>query len=313
MNMKKTPVLLLVVATWTLGAFAQSVTTDVKASTTMEQAVNQQAAHDPLTFKGIRMRTDINVPLPGTWGELVPVSMGPALFQQILPCRFIDTVSSDNYPSPFGGPAFGPNEARAFKPFGPMYSSDWHNPCEGRVPGSALAVALRIYELNATADGTLKIAPGMWSSPIIGLPVINYTAGSALMEETVGMIAQSGKFWIGNYGDGSTDVIVDILGYFLKDTAITAAVGPEGPEGPSGPPGPSGPVGPGIAATLTGNFGEENTLTLYNSAITNLSILLCYDPKGSDGCKVFDYSTGQVTIKGKKNNDYFVVVLNPID
>ena len=60
---------------------------------------SQTETHEPQTFKGFRQRANIQVELPGTWGPYL-VSMGPALFQEMPPCRFISTLEADAYPAP---------------------------------------------------------------------------------------------------------------------------------------------------------------------------------------------------------------------
>ena len=73
--------------------------------------------HNPTTFQGLRVRSNIAVPVPGVWGTEL-VSMGPALFQEIPRCQFISTLAGDQYPSPWGGPAFVANESRTYSVIG---------------------------------------------------------------------------------------------------------------------------------------------------------------------------------------------------
>src|SRR5512132_4029349 len=70
-----------------------------------DEPVVQTDTHEPMTFQGFRMRTNIAVPFPGVWGPRV-ISMGPALFQEIAPCKLVSTVAADQYPEPWGGPIF---------------------------------------------------------------------------------------------------------------------------------------------------------------------------------------------------------------
>jgi hypothetical protein len=111
--------------------------------------------HEPYTFQGMRVRSDI-VLLPGTVDE---VSMGPALFQEIPPCKFISTLEADAYPEPWGGPAFTLYDIRKYEVSGWMQNGAFINPCSNHIPGEAIAVSARVFIFNATAEGTV------WGSP----------------------------------------------------------------------------------------------------------------------------------------------------
>ena len=193
--------------------------------------------HEPLTFKGFRVRSNIAIPIPSFWGPRV-VSMGPALFQEVPPCQFISTLEADHYPAPWGGPAFRKDESRSYQVTGFLEDGDWQNPCSYVVPGNALAVAVRVYVRQPDGDGTVYLAPAAWA-PTAGLPILAYHKGDAVVEEGAMMI-RGGGFTLSSFGAG-TDLTVDLLGYFLGDPD---AAGPQGEQGPAGPQGSTGPIGP---------------------------------------------------------------------
>src|SRR5690348_17841793 len=68
------PLLLLILALCAFTAFG-------------DEPRSQRETHEPFTFNGFRLRSNIAVPVPGIWGPRV-VSMGPALFQEVPPCQF---------------------------------------------------------------------------------------------------------------------------------------------------------------------------------------------------------------------------------
>jgi hypothetical protein len=196
--------------------------------------------HEPMTFQGFRVRSDIAVPVPGIWGPRV-MSMGPALFQEIPPCQFISTLEADHYPAPWGGPAFGTNESRSYQVTGFMESGGWKNPCSLVVPSNALAVAVRIYVKEPDGDGTIYLAPASWT-PAAGLPILAYHKGDPVVEEGAMMI-RGGGFTLSSFNAG-TGITVDLIGYFLEDPE---GQGPQGEQGPAGPQGPKGD--PGVAGS----------------------------------------------------------------
>jgi hypothetical protein len=204
---------------------------------------SQREAHEPYTFGGFRVRSSIAVPMPDVFGPRV-MNMGPGLFQEIAPCRFISTVAGDHYPPPWGGPAFHIDESRSYQVVGTMQTAGWENPCSRVVPPEALAVALRVYITNATGPGTIYLAPAAWAAAA-GLPVVTFHEGDDIEEESAMMI-RGGGFTLASF-NASTDIAVDLLGYFLEDPdahGVQGEAGPAGPQGPQGDIGPAGPQGP---------------------------------------------------------------------
>lgn len=222
-------------------------------------------SHEPYTFQGMRMRTDIVLDLKN---PLYPdqVSMGPALFQEIPPCTFVNTLESAAYPEPWGGPAFGMFESRKYQVSGWMQNGEFINPCSNRIPANALAVSARVFVYSPTADGMLWATPARWL-PRQGLAVVPFHRGETALREEAAIMNLGGIQFFADFSDTSmiaageeirTDLVVELIGYYLPDEFLSGEglkgdkgdrgergiQGETGPAGPQGEPGPIGPVGP---------------------------------------------------------------------
>ncbi|HEX2833066.1 MAG TPA: hypothetical protein VHW00_08625 [Thermoanaerobaculia bacterium] len=203
----------------------------------LAQNAAQSSPHEPYTFPGMRVRTDIALVLPDS--QYVE-SMGPALFQEIAPCKLVSTLAGDAYPAPWGGPPFEVFESRKYTVTGSLKSGDWVNPCSNKIPANALAVATRVYTRDGTGDGTIYLTPGDWA-PLQGYPAIQFHKDAELrIEETAIMLR--GGIQIHAFNAGA-NVVLELLGYFLPDLTV-ARGGPKGDTGPAGPRGLTGEIGP---------------------------------------------------------------------
>ena len=118
--------------------------------------------HNPYTVLGVQLRSVLLAdPANGSSG----VSLGPAIFQEIVPCRFISTLEADRYPIEWGGPAYAANESRSYRPTGEMVSANFTNPCSMQIPVESLAVAARVF------------ATGTKSTKSVGNTVVWLTPG----------------------------------------------------------------------------------------------------------------------------------------
>ena len=224
--------------------------------------------HNPYTFQGLRLRANMAVPVPDGWGGTKMMDMGPALFQEIAPCQLISTLEADHYPAPWGGPAFDVNETRVYYPAGELTAGTWVNPCFGKVPSGAMAVALRVRLTGGTDDGIVYIAPAAWG-PKAGAPIFAFQKNDLAIEE-ISMMVRGGGFSL-TTADAGADLVVDVTGYYLLDPngsgpkgekgepGEIGAQGPMGPAGPSGAPGPNGEMGlPGLQGEA-GPMGPQGT------------------------------------------------------
>ncbi|HEX7828598.1 MAG TPA: hypothetical protein VF787_03045 [Thermoanaerobaculia bacterium] len=211
---------------------------------------SQKETHEPMTFQGFRVRANVAVPIPSSWGPRV-VSMGPALFQEIPPCRFISTLDADQYPAPWGGPAFVKDESRLYTVSGEMRTGEFTNPCSYVIPSNALAVATRVYVQSPDGDGSIYLTPAAWP-PAAGMPILEFHGEDAVIEEGAVMTRGAG-FSLASIGAG-TDVVVDLLGYFIEDPD---GQGPQGEQGLTGPQGPKGEPGVAGAQGEVGPMGPQ--------------------------------------------------------
>lgn len=204
------------------------------------------------------------------------------IYQEIIPCRLIDTRQASAFEAPFGGPTFQPGESRFYS----VRDLPATNPCflanrqasdiayEDFYP-SMMALVVRVTWFNRSGDNG--------GTPASGIVLV----GEAADLETHGAIAD----WFGWGGtdffesqqgivrtggnDGTTfrlallpgaaegpgasaDLVVDVLGYFAPDpTGGGGTVGPQGPKGDPGAPGPAGLAGPQGAVGATGPQGPQ--------------------------------------------------------
>jgi len=206
-------------------------------------------------------------------------------YQEIIPCRLVDTRQASAFDAPFGGPTFQPNESRLYSFRGLPASNPCalanrrtSNPAYEDFYGSMMAVVLRVTWFNRSGDNGGAPAPGV------------VQAGDTAYLETHGAIAA----WFGWGGtdfsesqqgivktggdDGTTfrlallpgsadgpgasaDLVVDVLGYYVPDpNGGGGTVGPPGPKGDSGAPGLTGPVGPTGPAGATGPQGPPGAV-----------------------------------------------------
>lgn len=201
----------------------------------------------PLTIPGVHVHTTLSIPTPNG-----ARTMPPASFQEIEPCKFVSTLAADHYPSPWGGPAFGPNEQRMYAVSGPMQVEGFTNPCFGRIPDTAAAVAVRVTTSNGQGTGRLNaFNPEHWNPT--RMPITDFTPEAGKIDEA-GVMVGSGMIGIESQNAG-TDLVLEVLGYFIEDPSATGPAGPAGAAGPTGPQGPQGLQGEQGVAGAQGEVG----------------------------------------------------------
>jgi len=197
--------------------------------------------HNPYTVLGVQLRSVLlSDPADGSSA----VSYGPAVFQEIVPCRFISTLEADNYPHEWGGPAYAPNESRSYRPTGELRTADWINPCNQQVPTEAIAVAARVWATGTRSTkslGTMAVwlTPGKDKQPPDDLSKIALRPGEHAMNEA-SVVLRDQMFTL-TAQQGGVDLVIDIIGYFLPDKwQVAGAKGDKGDRGPAGPAGAQG-------------------------------------------------------------------------
>ncbi|HUR83629.1 MAG TPA: hypothetical protein VM733_22925, partial [Thermoanaerobaculia bacterium] len=197
--------------------------------------------HNPYTFLGVQLRSHLLPTTPGANGE----SLGPLVFQEIVPCRFVSTLEADQYDNPWGGKAFLKNESRTYFPKGYLVSAKgWENPCSLHIPSDAVAVSLRLMAHTPDNAGSVFLAPSTYNAA--GQSVLQFAAKADEMEEA-SVVMRNDGFAIST--NEAADLTIDITGYFLRDDPN--AYGQKGDKGDRGEQGIQGERG------LQGERGER--------------------------------------------------------
>jgi len=219
------------------------------------------AIHNPYTILGVQLRSAL---IADSADGSSPVTVGAAVFQEIVPCRLISTVEADHYSPQWGMPAFSPNESRSYRATGELIDGNWTNPCSAQIPNNALAVAARVWRVGAWSDGTVMwVTPGSGSAPDKMSKVVLREGEATAAEAT--FLLRNQMFTITSQVGGS-DLMVDVIGYFLPDPwgrgekgdkGDTGAAGPQGPAGAQGLQGEKGERGADGAQGLKGDKGND--------------------------------------------------------
>lgn len=219
---------------WCAGSFAH-------------EPFDQKNPHNPYTFEGLYMRGDLRVPAPsGLPGQFV--RMGPVLFQEIAPCKWISTLDADNYPPEFGGEAFTPYERRSYAVTGLLTAPQsgqlaaaamFVNPCSEQIPTEARAVAVRVHTVAPDNEGTVWLAPTYWgiygTGDMAKIRALDFHPNMTLVEES-GVMIGGGQITV-EVQNSRTDLVIEVLGYFEDDPELSdlgSLVGPPGPQGEKG-------------------------------------------------------------------------------
>ena len=136
---------------------------------------------------------------------IFPASSGPANatpsdLYTLQPCRLVDTRAANG---PLGGPALGPSAQRTFTAV---------NACG--IPSGATALVVNITAVNPTAAGNLSVYPG--NGAPLGTTVNNFQPATVRANNAIFQLATdgSGTFGVQNISSGSTNVVIDVMGYF---------------------------------------------------------------------------------------------------
>lgn len=142
------------------------------------------------------------------------VPSNPSDFITVVPCRVVDTRNPN---SPYGGPKLVGGVSRTFNIPG--------GPCTG-IPTSAAAFSLNFTVVNVVApDGFLTPYPTGAARPLVS--ALNFTVGQIIGNSAIVPAGSGGSIDV--YVNISTDLIIDINGYFAEGAAArTVSVSPIG-------------------------------------------------------------------------------------
>jgi metallopeptidase family M12-like protein/IPT/TIG domain-containing protein len=124
----------------------------------------------------------------------------PTDFYTLTPCRVLDTRNANG---PLGGPALAPSAQRTFTVTGTC-----------GIPSGADAIAANVTVVSPTASGYLASFPG--DAFDLGSSLLNFSAGVVRADNAVLTLATNGtgSILVVNASGGTTNVIVDVVGYF---------------------------------------------------------------------------------------------------
>ncbi len=139
-------------------------------------------------------------------GYFIAPTQGSLQFYPLVPCRVIDTRSGSNQPQGLGPPSFSALESREM----PVLSK---SPCLQNLPNQPQA-----YSLNVTVSPTPAGQPlsylTVWPSDEPQPTVSTLNNPKALLVANAAIVPAASNGDISIYTRNSTDVIVDINGYF---------------------------------------------------------------------------------------------------
>ena len=123
----------------------------------------------------------------------------PLSYYTITPCRVVDTRRPAG---PYGGPALAGGARRLFQLDG-----------QCGVPADAKAVAANITAVGAAANGFFSVGP---SGVANVTSTVNFSAGQVQAGNAViGLTGDPlGAAWVLNGSTGTTDLLIDLAGYF---------------------------------------------------------------------------------------------------
>jgi uncharacterized repeat protein (TIGR03803 family) len=201
-------------------------------------------------------------PSSGSVTQIVNPVPSPLQFVAITPCRVVDTR---NPSGPFGGPAIPGNSARSF----PLSEGD--NPCS--IPPNAAAYSLNVTVIPQGRLGYLTIWPtgeGQPTSSTLNSPDGRTKANAVIIP--AGTPSGSVSVFVTN----TTNVILDINGYFIPANGSTLEFYPVAPCRVADTRGPNGSLGgPSLVGGQERDFpvrssscGLPNTVAAYSLNFT---------------------------------------------
>jgi hypothetical protein len=197
--------------------------------------------HNPYTVLGTQIRTNLLPAESSSAYAAMEVSegVGPTLFQEIVPCRFVSTLDPDLYPLQWGGQPFQVSESRIYHPKGMLVDGLFVNPCSELIPQEAVALSVRIMSHRPDGNGSVYLAPAEQQN--FGIPALEFKKDNDTLKEA-NVVLHHDAFVVTTV-DQATELTIDIIGYYIKDDYDRGAKGDTGAMGPQGAQGPRGEQG----------------------------------------------------------------------
>lgn len=197
----------------------------------------------------------IAVSVPLTWAQ------SPSTYVPVTPCRVADTRGPAGT---FGGPTMATGTVRSF----PVPSS----PCA--IPTNASAYSLNVTVVPAGPLGYVTVWPSDLAQP--GTSNLNSSSGQVLANAVLVGTGTSGAVSV--FVSNTTDVIIDITGYFLPQSSSTSTAVGTGASNTGLQNTAIGfntlEVNSGLANTATGAYALSNNSTGNNNVAIGASALL---------------------------------------
>jgi hypothetical protein len=206
----------------------------------------------------------------GSITQIVNPVPSPLQFVAISPCRVVDTRNPNG---PFGGPAIPANTARAF----PLSQSG--NPCG--IPSNAVAYSVNVTVVPQTVLGYLTIWPTGEGQPMVS--TMNSLDGRIKANAAV-VPAGTPTGSVSVFVTNTTNVVLDINGYFTAGSGSTLAFYPVTPCRVADTRNPTGPLGgPSLSGGHERDFPvRQSSCNLPNTAAA-YSFNVTVVPKTSSG------------------------------
>jgi uncharacterized repeat protein (TIGR03803 family) len=191
----------------------------------------------------------------GTLAQIVNPVPSPLQFVSVSPCRIVDTRNPNG---PFGGPPIPARMARSF----PLSEGD--NPCG--IPSSAVAYSLNVTVVPLTTLNFLTIWPTGEGQPTVS--TLNAPDGRTKANAAIVPAGAPGG-GVSVYVTQTTNVIIDINGYFKPADGTTLQFYPVTPCRVADTRNPNGPLGgPPLMGTVERDFPVlSSTCNLPNTAV----------------------------------------------
>src|SRR5690349_21593345 len=200
------------------------------------------STHNPYTVRGVQIRTNLlpEVSTSAYSTMQLSESVGPTLFQELVPCRFVSTLDPDQYPERWGGQPFQISESRTYEPIGYLAEGGFKNPCSELVPENAVALAVRVASYQPSGNGSVYLNP--ISTQTFGQPALLFKQGYDTLQEAT-VVLKNRKFVV-TTAEQATELTLDIIGYFIPDEFVgKGAQGEKGEKGDRGEQGVAGAQG----------------------------------------------------------------------
>jgi hypothetical protein len=201
----------------------------------------ETSIHNPYTVRGVQIRTNL---LPEQSSSAystmqLNAAVGPTLFQELVPCRFVSTLDPDQYPQRWGGQPFQISESRMYQPIGYLADGSFKNPCSELIPENAVALAVRLASYQPSGDGSVYLSP--INTQTINQPALLFKQGYDTLQEAT--VVLHDRSFVVTTQEQATELTIDIIGFFIADDSTRGAKGDKGDEGATGAMGPKGAQG----------------------------------------------------------------------